>query len=111
MIYVFIQTTIDLQVVKKVVGDVRGYQSYQQADIESVDIVRSVKEMVLKHKNSFFFLLGASILCQFLTNRCFSHMYHCPLNRNFSVPFMEIAIGERSKECHIYIFQPKQAAI
>ena len=73
-------------------------------------IVRSVKEMVLKHKNSFFFLLGASILCQFLTNRCFSHMYHCPLNRNFSVPFMRIAIGERSKECHIYIFsnQSKQ---
>ena len=39
MIYVFIQTTIDLQVVKKVVGDVRGCQSYQQADIESVELL------------------------------------------------------------------------
>lgn len=32
-------TTIDLQVVKKVVGDVRGCQSYQQADIESVELL------------------------------------------------------------------------
>ena len=111
MIYVFIQTTIDLQVVKKVVGDVRGCQSYQQADIESVELLGQWKKWFWNIKTPFFFLLGASILCQFLTNRCFLHMYHCPLNRSFSVPFMEIAIGERSKECHIYIFQPKQAAI
>ena len=54
MIYVFIQTTIDLQVVKKVVGDVRGYQSYQQADIESVELLGQWKKWFWNIKTPFF---------------------------------------------------------
>lgn len=54
MIYVFIQTTIDLQVVKKVVGDERGYQSYQQADIESVELLGQWKKWFWNIKTPFF---------------------------------------------------------
>lgn len=61
MIYVFIQTTIDLQVVKKVVGDVRGCQSYQQADVESVELLGQWKKWFRNIKTPIFFLLGASI--------------------------------------------------
>lgn len=54
MIYVFIQTTIDLQVVKKVVGDVRGCQSYQQADIESVELLGKWKKWFWNIKTPIF---------------------------------------------------------
>ena len=54
MIYVFIQTTIDLQVVKKVVGDVRGCQSYQQADIEIVELLGQWKKWFWNIKTPIF---------------------------------------------------------